>query len=69
MTRSHEHKLKHRRFYLSTRNHFFTVTKNWNRLPREAPESPSLEIFRSHLDMVLSNSLLVALLKQQDCTR
>ncbi|KAK4823441.1 hypothetical protein QYF61_002127 [Mycteria americana] len=29
------------------------VTEDWNRLPREVEESASLEIFKSHLDMVL----------------
>ncbi|KAK4817026.1 hypothetical protein QYF61_026032 [Mycteria americana] len=29
------------------------VTKHWHRLPREDVESPSLEIFKSRLDMVL----------------
>ncbi|KFQ88236.1 hypothetical protein N337_01037, partial [Phoenicopterus ruber ruber] len=51
------HKLKHRRFHLNIRKHFFTVrvTEHWHRLPREAVESPSLEIFKSHLEMVLGN--------------
>ncbi len=33
------------------------VTEYWHRLPREVVESPSLEIFKSHLDMVLGNQL------------
>ena len=39
--------------------HGFTVrvTKHWHRLPWEVVESPSLEIFKSHLDMVLGNWL------------
>ena len=37
------------------RKHFFTVreVKHWHRLPGEIVESPSLEIFKSHRDMVL----------------
>ncbi|KFQ87900.1 hypothetical protein N337_08700, partial [Phoenicopterus ruber ruber] len=51
------HNLQHRRFPLNIREHFFTVrvTELWHRLPREAVESPSLEIFKSHLDVVLGN--------------
>ncbi|KFV87623.1 hypothetical protein N308_00210, partial [Struthio camelus australis] len=53
------HKPKHRQFCLNMRKNFFTVrvTEHWNRLPREAVESPSLEIFKSHLDTVLGNLL------------
>ncbi|KFQ83609.1 hypothetical protein N337_12771, partial [Phoenicopterus ruber ruber] len=51
------HQVKHRRFPLNIRKHFFTVmvTEHWHRLPREVVESPSLEIFKSCLDMVLGN--------------
>jgi len=31
--------------------------EHWNRLARETMESPSLEIFRSHLDTVLGKEL------------
>ncbi|KFP99391.1 hypothetical protein N329_00688, partial [Haliaeetus albicilla] len=49
------HTLKCKRFPLNIRKHGFTVrvTEHRHRLPREAVESPSLEIFRSCLDTVL----------------
>ena len=41
------------------RGHFFTVrvAEHWDRLPREVVESPSLEIFKTHLDAILCNML------------
>ncbi|KFV83762.1 hypothetical protein N308_01700, partial [Struthio camelus australis] len=53
------HKLNHRRFRLNMRKNFFTVrvTEHWTRLPREAVESPSLEIFKTRLDTILGNVL------------
>ncbi|KFV87981.1 hypothetical protein N308_03622, partial [Struthio camelus australis] len=51
-------KLNHRKFHLNLRKNFFTVrvTEHWNRLPREvveSPESPSLEMFKTRLDVIL----------------
>jgi len=58
-TRGNGHKLKQRKFQLNMRKNFFTlsVMQHWNRLPREAVESPSLEIFITHLDAVLCSLL------------
>jgi len=60
------HKLKQRKFQLNPRKNFFPlrVTEHWNRLPREAVESPSLEILKTHLDAVLCSLLWVTLLGQ-----
>jgi len=45
------------------------MTKHGHRLPREAVESPHMETFKSHLDMVLGNWLKVALPEQKGWTR
>ncbi|KFP09818.1 hypothetical protein Z169_04796, partial [Egretta garzetta] len=48
-------KLKEGRFRL--RKKFFTmrVVRHWNRLPREAVDAPSLEVFKARLNGALSN--------------
>jgi len=51
--------VKWNEFRLNVRKNFFPlrVTEHWNRLPREAVESPSLEIFKTRLDKVLCSLL------------
>jgi len=58
-TRGNRHKLRHRQFLLNMRKNFFPlrVTEHWNRLPREAVESPSPDIFETSLDAVLCSLL------------
>ncbi|KFU89825.1 hypothetical protein M959_01923, partial [Chaetura pelagica] len=50
-------KLEEGRFKLDIRRKFLSVrvVRQWHRLPREAVDAPSLEVFKARLDGALSN--------------
>lgn len=61
--RGNRNNLENRKLHLSTRKTFFMfffmlrVAMHWNRLPREAVESPSLEASKTPLATILCNLL------------
>jgi len=58
-TRRNGLKLHQGSFRLNIRKNFFTkrVVKYWNGLPKEAVESPSLEVFKRSVDVMFRDTV------------
>ena len=58
-TRGNRHKLEHGKLHLNMRKNYLLWgwQEHWNRLSREVVESPSLKIFKTHMDAFLCNLL------------
>ncbi|KAK4828104.1 hypothetical protein QYF61_023466, partial [Mycteria americana] len=56
-TRNNCYELEKERFSLDIKKSFFSLrtAQQWDRLPREAVQSPDVEVFNTQWDKVLSN--------------
>ena len=52
-------KLEHTKLHTNMQKNFFMVRvmEHWNRLPKEIMESPSMQIFKTHLNTYLCDLL------------
>lgn len=64
-TRGNRYKLKHIKPHLITTFTYCKGGQNWNRLPREMVWFPPVGIFKTQLDTILYNLLLLTLLEQR----
>ena len=58
-TRSNGLKPEHKKFHTNMKKNFSVVrvAEHWCKLPREVVDSPSMEIFETHLDAYLCDLL------------
>lgn len=61
-TSGNSHRQKHRKSHLNVRKNFFSLKETeWKRCLRVVVKLPSLEIFKTHLNVILCNLFLVNL--------
>lgn len=56
--------LEHRKFHINTQKNLFSVRvmEHWNRLPRKVMKSPSMQMFKTHLNDLSMRPVIVGYL-------